>query len=195
MVLAHGATCHPVACRRGSGPPLHPPPPRTLGPSPHTRPGRPVPEHCKKSQGGWGEEGGRGRGGKGFGLREGPSNCNGGWGGDPPNRPTSGGSQVILLPANVAHSFWRHCAWVWRCLQGPDDSPYKSATKGLPLPVVRGVCETNSKSGRSRPRKPFISRVFCAQRGIETMVSEGARPRGRGRSGNCEERDSRIWNM
>ena len=64
------------------GPPLHPPPPLHPGtPSPYTRLGRPVPEHCKKSQGGWGEEGGRGRGGKGFGLREGPSNCNGGWGG------------------------------------------------------------------------------------------------------------------
>ena len=30
---------------------------------------------------GWGEEGRRGRGGKGFGLREGSSNYNGGWGG------------------------------------------------------------------------------------------------------------------
>ena len=25
----------------------------------------------------------------------------------------------------------------------------------------RGVCETKSKNGRTRPRKPFISRVFC----------------------------------
>ena len=44
--------------------------------------------------------------------------------------------------------------------------------KGLPLPLGRGVCETKSKNGHSRPRKPFISRVFCAQRGIETMVSD-----------------------
>ena len=36
-------------------PPLHPRTP------PPTRLGRSVPEHCKKSQGGWGEEGGRGR--------------------------------------------------------------------------------------------------------------------------------------
>ena len=61
-----------------------------------------------------------------------------------------------------------------------------SAKKGLPLPLGRGVCETKSKNGRARPRKPFISRVFCAQRGSETMVSEGARPWGRGRSGDCE---------
>ena len=45
-----------------------------------------------------------------------------------------------------------------------------SAKKGLPLPLGRGVCETKSKNGRTRPRKPFISRVFCAQRGSETMV-------------------------
>ena len=37
-----------------------------------------------------------------------------------------------------------------------------------PLPLGRGVCETKSKNGRSRPSKPFISRVFCAQRGIQT---------------------------
>ena len=63
-----------------------PPPPPPLGPLPPHQTGPPrsgLPEHCKKSQGGWGEEGGRGRGGKGFGLREGSSNCNGGWGGGP----------------------------------------------------------------------------------------------------------------
>ena len=41
-----------------------------------------------------------------------------------------------------------------------------SANKGPPLRLGRGVCETESKNGRSRPRKPFISRVFCARRGI-----------------------------
>ena len=53
-----------------------------------------------------------------------------------------------------------------------------SATKGLPLPLGRGVCETKSKNGRSRPRKPFISRVFCAPRGIETMVDHHGLGRG-----------------
>ena len=51
-----------------------------------------------------------------------------------------------------------------------------SANKDLPLPLGRGVCETKSKNGHARPRKPFICR----------MVSEGARPWGRGRSGDCE---------
>ena len=53
-----------------------------------------------------------------------------------------------------------------------------SANKGLPLPLGRGVCETKSKNGRSRPRKPSISRVFCRQRGIETMVSDHGLGRG-----------------
>ena len=53
-----------------------------------------------------------------------------------------------------------------------------SANRGLPLPLGRGVCETKSKNGRSRPRKPLISRVFCAQRGIETMVSDHGLGRG-----------------
>ena len=60
-----------------------PPPPCALGPHRPTSLGRPLPKPCKKSQGGWGEEGRRGRGGKGFGLREGSSNYNGGWGGPP----------------------------------------------------------------------------------------------------------------
>ena len=45
-----------------------------------------------------------------------------------------------------------------------------STNKGLPLPLGRGVCETQSKNGRARARQPFISRVFCAQGGSETMV-------------------------
>ena len=43
-----------------------------------------------------------------------------------------------------------------------------SAKKGLPLPLAPW-----EKWARSRPRKPFISRVCCAQRGIETI---GLRP-------------------
>ena len=66
--------------RCGSGPKCRleappPPPPCALGPLP------PLPEPCKKSQGGGGKRKRRGRGGKGFGLREGSSNYNGGWGG------------------------------------------------------------------------------------------------------------------
>ena len=50
-----------------------------LGPLPNPSLGRPL----KTSKGGWVEEGGRGRGRKGCGLREGSSSC-GGDGGDPP---------------------------------------------------------------------------------------------------------------
>ena len=52
-------------------------------------------------------------------------------------------------------------------------SIHNSANKGLPLPFGRGVCETKSKNGRSRPRKFFISSVFCAQRGIQTWSRKG----------------------
>ena len=52
-------------------------------PLPHTSPGRPFLEHCKKNQGGGGKREGEGGdwGGKGCSLREGSSSCNGGWGG------------------------------------------------------------------------------------------------------------------
>ena len=53
-----------------------------------------------------------------------------------------------------------------------------SANTGLPLPLGRGVCETKFKNGRSTPRKPFLSRVFCAPRGSETMVSDHGLGRG-----------------
>ena len=46
------------------GPP--PPPPCALGPLPPTSLGRPLPEPCKKSQERWGEEGRRGREGRGL---------------------------------------------------------------------------------------------------------------------------------
>ena len=55
---------------------------------------------------------------------------------------------------------------------------HSSANKGLPPPLGRGVCETKSQNGRSRPRKPFICSVFCARRGIETMVSDHGLRRG-----------------
>ena len=67
-------------------------------------------------------------------------------------------------------------------LQGTNlkgDKRQSSANKGLPrTPLGAGVCETKSKNGRPRPRKPFISSVVCAQRGIETMVSDHGLGRG-----------------
>ena len=50
---------------------------------------------------------------------------------------------------------------------------FNSANKGLPLPLGRGVCETKSKNGRSRPRKPFISRGFLRS---EAFRDHGLRP-------------------
>ena len=46
-----------------------------------------------------------------------------------------------------------------------------------PNPWAR-VCETRSKKGRARERKPSIHRVYSAQRGIGTMVSDHGLGRG-----------------
>ena len=46
-----------------------------------------------------------------------------------------------------------------------DASSQVLANKGLPLPLGRGVRETKSKNGRSRPRKPNISRGFLCSEG------------------------------
>ena len=51
-------------------------------------------------------------------------------------------------------------------------SKKKKKKGGLPLPLGRGVCETKSKKGRARDKKPFIHRVYSTRRGIETMVSD-----------------------
>ena len=59
-------------------------------------------------------------------------------------------------------------------------------TRVYPYPLGAGSARPNPKMGAPDPENPFISSVFYAQRGIETMVSEGARPWGRGRSGDCE---------
>ena len=39
----------------------------------------------------------------------------------------------------------------------------KSANKGLPLPLGRGVRKTKSKNGRSRPRKPLFLGFLCSE--------------------------------
>ena len=105
-----------------------PPPPCALGPLPLTSLDCPLPEPCKKSQEGLGKEGRRGRGGKGFGLREGSSNYNGGLGGDPPN--TSWGQTHIWglpIPAPKARLYRK--VLVAKCLPGCAEGP----CQGRPL--------------------------------------------------------------
>ena len=56
--------------------------------------------------------------------------------------------------------------------------PSFSKQGSTPTPCAR-VCKTKSKNGRSKPRTAFISRAFCAPRGIEqTMVSDHGLRRG-----------------
>ena len=49
---------------------------------------------------------------------------------------------------------------------------YFQQTRVYPYPLGAGSAKPNPKMGAPRPRKHFISRVFCAQRGTETMVSD-----------------------
>ena len=48
-----------------------------------------------------------------------------------------------------------------------------------------GVCETKSKKGRARDRKLFIYRVYSAQSGIGTVVSDHGLGRGQKGKGCC----------
>ena len=97
--------------------------------------------------------------------------------------PTKVGFLCVIIPYKGSHSSAHVSAHT-----GAHSSvhevvwSYVSANRGLPPPLGRGVCKTKSKNGSARGRKPFIHRVYSAQRGIGTMVSEGARPWGRGRS-------------
>ena len=68
-----------------------------------------------------------------------------------------------------------------------NDGSLLSANRGLPLPLGAGSARPNPKKG-APDRKSFTHRVCSAQRGIETMVSEGTRPwvRGRSKKFSCE---------
>ena len=70
-------------------------------------------------------------------------------------------------------------------------------TRVYPYPLVAGSARPNPKMGAPEHRKPFISRVFCAQRGSETMVSDHGLGRGqtmgRGRSGDCRIQAGGWW--
>ena len=62
----------------------------------------------------------------------------------------------------------------------PFSSPHRFpfpafSNKGLPLPLERGVCETKSKNGRSRPRKPFISRISVLRGGLRPYALRAQR--------------------
>ena len=54
-----------------------------------------------------------------------------------------------------------------------------------PTPWARGLRDQIQKWAL-QTQKTLDFQGFCTQRGIQTMVSEGARPWGRGRSGDCE---------
>ena len=56
-----------------------------------------------------------------------------------------------------------------------------------PYPLGAGSARPNPKMGAPDPENPLFLGFSVTQRGIETMVSEGARPWVRGRSGDCPQ--------
>ena len=93
-------------------------------------------------------------------------------GGEPGQDSRSRGERT--LEREPLYSFWG--------LSGPHRTQFPnhhlSVNRGLPLPLGRGVCETKSKKGRARDRKPFMHRLCSAHRGIETMVLDHGLGRG-----------------
>ena len=68
--------------------------------------------------------------------------------------------------------------------------PFTQQTRVYPYPLVAGSARPNPKMGAPDPENPLFL-GFSVLRGgprpwSETMVSEGARPWGGGRSGDCD---------
>ena len=81
---------------------------------------------------------------------------------------------------------------VWRNRSGafPDSNTYIQQTGVYPYPLVAGSARPNPRMGAPDPENPLFLGFFVLRGGprpwSETMVSEGARPWGGGRSGDCE---------
>ena len=69
----------------------------------------------------------------------------------------------------------------------PKSPKFSNKTRVRPYPLGAGSARPNPKMGAPDPENPLFLGFFCAQRGIETMVWEGARPWDRGRSGDYEK--------
>ena len=80
-------------------------------------------------------------------------------------------------------------------LSPPFFSPNQnSANRGLPLPLGRGIWKRpnpKKKMGAPDPENPLFLGFSVLKGGLrpwsQTMILEGARPLGRGRSGDCEK--------
>ena len=73
-------------------------------------------------------------------------------------------------------------------------------TRVYPYPLVAGSARPNPEMGAPDPENPLFLGFSVLRGGLrpwsQTMVSEGARPWGRGRSGDCEKQNSfsaRFW--
>ena len=71
-----------------------------------------------------------------------------------------------------------------------------SETRVYPYPLGAGSARPNPKMGAPDPEKPLFLGFSVLRGGLrpwsQTMVSEGARPWGRGRSGDCDSKVTQI---
>ena len=99
-----------------------------------------------------------------------------------------GGENVLgLVPASLPHTLGYACTFTPPL---PLPQLYFSANKVYPYPLGAGSARPNPQMGAPDPENPLVLGFSVLGGGLrpwsQTMVSEGARPWGRGRSGYCE---------
>ena len=84
---------------------------------------------------------------------------------------------IRLFTSLFGRNFGTVCSQAWLSVRnsvwGRFSTNSKSATKGLPLPLGRGVCETKPKNGRSRPRKPLFLGFSVLRGGLRPWSRKG----------------------
>ena len=100
--------------------------------------------------------------------------------------PNFAGSSPPISPKTSPTSLWTSLVLIFCALL----HSFAQQTRVYPYPLVAGSPRPNPKMGAQNPEHPLFL-GFSVLRGgprpwSETMVSEGARPLGRGRSGDCD---------
>ena len=84
-------------------------------------------------------------------------------------------------PQEPSSGYFFPLTWAKKC--GKNSARIILSKQGsTPTPWARCLQDQIQKRALQTQKIPFMHRVYCAQRRIETMVSEGARPWSRGRS-------------
>ena len=89
--------------------------------------------------------------------------------------------------------------WLLLALTLASDTAKSQQTRVYPYLLGAGPARPNPKMGAPDPENPLFLGFSLPRGGLrpwsQTMVSEGAKPRGRGRSGDCEKDLGRALNV